>query len=78
MKRYRIEGGIPVAPPRNGVDAKGNAITNFDRYVERDATFAAENGYYPIVEEPPRAGCAIKRVTYEWRDGAWHRTVLYR
>ena len=80
MKRYRVEKGVPVAPPRSGVSADGNVISGFSVLVESDAAFAAANGYYPIVESeelPPRKGACVRGVTYRFLDGKWIRTVIY-
>ena len=80
MKRYRIENGVPVAPPANGVSIDGNVISGFATLVESDASFAAANGYYPIVESadlPPHKGARVRRVDYHFYEGKWVRTVVY-
>ncbi|MBQ3063939.1 MAG: hypothetical protein IJC99_03975 [Clostridia bacterium] len=80
MKRYRIENGVPVAPPRCGISVDGRLISGFATLVESDAAFAAANGYYPIVESeelPPRKGARVRRVDYHFYEGKWIRTVIY-
>ena len=80
MKRYRIENGVPVSPPANGISADGRLISGFAALVESDAVFAAANGYYPIVESeelPPSHGARVRRVDYHFFEGRWIRTVVY-
>ena len=80
MKRYRIENGVPVSPPHNGISADGQAISGFAAMVEGDAAFAAANGYYPIVEGgnlPPEQGARVRGVAYRFSDGKWVRDVIY-
>ena len=80
MKRYRIENGVPVSPPENGISVEGRLISGFAALVEGDAAFAAANGYYPIVESedtPLKGRGRVLRVDYHFFEGRWVRTVVY-
>lgn len=80
MKRYRIENGVPVSPPRNGISADGRMISGFAALIESDAAFAAANGYYPIVESDAallQKKGKVCRVDYHFYEGKWVRTVVY-
>ena len=80
MKRYRIENGVPVSPPYNGISADGKVISGFATLVETDADFAAANGYYPIVESenlPLEEGARVRGVVYHFSEGRWVRDVIY-
>lgn len=86
MKRYRIENGVPILPPRGAVTVDGRVVSNFAGRIERDASFAAAHGYYPIKEETAFSNtegelleggeeAAEITVTYALINGAWVRTV---
>ena len=77
MKRYRIENGVPVAPPATGVSADGRQISGFATLVESDGAFAAAHGYYPVEEAPPPPkGARVHHVDYRFAGDRWVRTVV--
>jgi hypothetical protein len=51
MLRFRLQNGMLLPPPRDGVSAEGKAVSGFGRRVAEDATFAAANGYYPLAQQ---------------------------
>lgn len=81
MERYRINNGAPVSPPMGGVTSGGRAVSNFAGRVRADASFAAANGYFPIVETPPVQQELLEETplphdpTYTLVDDAWVREV---
>ncbi|MBQ9802329.1 MAG: hypothetical protein IJW51_04595 [Clostridia bacterium] len=81
MERFRINNGAPVAPPAGGVTASGRAVSNFAGRVRADAAFAAQNGYYPIVETAHAPQELLEGTTlphdpsYTLVDEAWVREV---
>ena len=48
MKRYRLENGRLVPPPKNGVCHDGTILSGFGKRVEADGQFAQQHGYYPL------------------------------
>ena len=75
MKRYRIIDGIPVPPPKNGVDKNGNVISNFAARIESDAAFASQNGYYPMADTPIEEFLSLetKPPIFVLKNGEWVR-----
>ena len=75
MKRYRIIDGIPVPPPKNGVDKNGNVISNFAGRIENDTAFAAQNGYYPMAPMPEGELLELEKAppVFVLQDGQWER-----
>ena len=76
MKRYRVENGVPVAPPAGAVTVEGRVVSNFAGRVARDAGFAAAHGYYPIKEEGIPERIEAELLEGEEEEGAPTATYL--
>lgn len=80
MNRYRLIDGVLQPPPRCGVTSDGRAITNFRIRVLENATFAAENGYYPMSEhlsaEPAPKADHRTEVLWHLENGCWQCSYL--